>query len=88
MWVLRAMKGFKKITKNTYFASIGPIRLKIGQRCVLPPAIAPTKFPLSKGSHPKKKFCLRLDFFQTPLTPPPVFLERFKELFKTLLYMN
>ena len=36
----------------------------------------------------REKICFRLEFFQTALTPPPVFLERFEELFKTLFYMN
>ena len=35
--------------------------------------------PLGKPS--RKKISLRLDFLQTALTPPPVLLERFEELF-------
>ena len=35
------------------------------------------------GKPSRKKICLRLDFFRAALTPPPppVFLERFEELF-------
>ena len=44
--------------------------------------------PLTKGSHPEKKSAYVWIFSKRPWPPPPVFLERFEELFKTLFYMS